>query len=95
MFIPPKTVNVIGTTGFCHGGFCAVTSGKNIGENNTLWRPGHVLKKSSIGTLIEGSVKSPTFFQQNNDCTSARYKVPGYRYPVMVWWDNATGNRVA
>jgi hypothetical protein len=31
----------------------------------------------------------------NNDVTMATYKVKGYRYPVMVWFDNATGHRIA
>jgi hypothetical protein len=31
----------------------------------------------------------------NNNVTLALYKVPGYRYPVMVWFDNVSKRRIA
>lgn len=60
---------------------------------NSLWRPGDVLKKSTQGKLLVWDDKS--FFQNNNDVTLAIYRVPGYAFPVMVWFDNATGKRIA
>ena len=62
-------------------------------HGSSLWRPGHVLKKSNYGTLLGFNEKS--FYQTNNDVTKAIYKVPGYRYPVAVWFDNKTGRRIA
>ena len=87
---PPESMNVIDS----HGGFTAETHGKNIGTC-TLWRPGRVLKHGTIGTLISGSVNEHSFFQINDDVTRAAYKVKGYRYPVIVWFDNKTGERIA
>lgn len=81
---PPETLNVLDD----HGGFTAETT-----PNNTLWRPGSVLKKGNIG-LLE-AVAPRSFYQNNNDVTKATYKVSGYRYPVLAWFDNATGHRIA
>jgi hypothetical protein len=85
--IPPKTTNVIDA----HGGFTAETKGRNLGTSD-LWRPGHVLKKGTTGTLVSYNERS--FYQTNNDVTMAKYKVPGYGYPVIVWFDNATGIKI-
>ena len=60
---------------------------------NTLWRPGGLLKKGTIGRLIDFATNS--FYQMNNDVTVALYKVPGYAHPVAVWFDNATKERIA
>lgn len=60
---------------------------------DSLWRPGSLLKKSTQGDLLAWDDKS--FYQTNNDVTLAVYRVPGYGYPVMVWFDNATGKRIA
>lgn len=84
---PPASINVIDA----HGGFTAVTRGGLRGH--TLWRPGRMLKKTTIGRLTQYDPKS--FFQTNNDVTQALYKVAGYRYPVAVWFDNKTGRRIA
>ncbi len=85
---PPPTLNVLDG----HGGFTVETSGRNIGTG-TLWRPGDVLKKGTIGKLENYDGKS--FYQTNKNVTRARYKVPGYRYMVCVWFDNQTGERIA
>jgi hypothetical protein len=97
---PDQRMNVLDA----HGGFTAVTLSptherygngwrKVWRESNTLWRPGQLLKQTTIGTLQEYNEKS--FFQNNNDVTKAYYKVPGYRFRVAVWFDNATGRRLA
>lgn len=83
----PQWLNVLDR----HGGFTAETTK----HGDTLRRPGAVLKKGTTGELIQGSVVPVTFFQQNNNVRKAKYKVPGYRYPVVVWFDNETNERVA
>lgn len=70
-----------------HGGFTAVT------KLGTLWRPGVVLKHGTIGKLV--AVNHRSFYQNNNDVTQATYKVPGYGYRVVCWFDNKTGHRIA
>ncbi len=62
-------------------------------ESNTLWRPSKVLRKGTIGTLDE--TRENTFYQNNNNVTMGLYRVPGYRFRVAVWFDNATGERIA
>lgn len=62
-------------------------------ERDTLWRPGQLLKRTTIGTLQEFDERS--FYQTNNNVTKAIYKVPGYKYRVAVWFDNVTGERIA
>jgi hypothetical protein len=62
-------------------------------ESNTLWRPGSLLRKGTIGTLVE--TRKHSFWQNNQNVTKAIYKVPGYRYRVAVWFDNNTGRRLA
>lgn len=62
-------------------------------RGETLWRPGSVLKGSTVGFLQEYDEKS--FFQLNNNVTLAVYKVPGYCYRVVAWFDNVTGERIA
>lgn len=84
---PPPSINVIDG----HGGFTAVTRGGLGGD--TLWRPGRLLKKSTVGRLVQYNSKS--FYQTNDDVTQALYKVAGYRYPVSIWFDNKTGRRIA
>jgi hypothetical protein len=83
----PDTINVLDR----HGGFTAVTTKRG----DTLWRPGRVLKGTTTGTLVPSSVKRKSFYQTNNDVTKALYKVPGYRYPIAVWFDNKTSERIA
>lgn len=82
---PPSTLNVLDQ----HGGFTAITTKRD----DTLWRPGKLLKGNTTGTLIYYSEYS--FYQNNNDVTRAVYKVPGYRFPVCTWFDNQTGKRIA
>lgn len=84
---PPDVVDVRDK----HGGFTCETTGKRSGTN-TLWRPGRIIR-SFVGTLISYDEKS--FYQQNDDVTRAVYKVSGYRYPVICWFDNKTGERIA
>jgi hypothetical protein len=107
MMQPPKTINVLDR----HQGFTALTRTKVyekeftpgtsnfVGwrkvskETDTLWRPGSLLKRGTTGTLQEFDEHS--FYQLNNNVTKAIYKVPGYAYRVAVWFDNATGERIA
>lgn len=99
---PPRQVNVLDQL----GGFTAVTGvtkrylSLHKGDEaaatmraSTLWRPGHVLTKTTIGNLVASDPRS--FYQRNHDVTKAIYKLKGYRYPVAVWFDNATGERIA
>ena len=85
--IPENEIDVLDD----FGGFTAITKGKNIGIG-TLWRRGSILK-NTIGLLQSYDEKS--FFQTNNDVTQAIYKVKGYNYPVVLWFDNQTGKRIA
>ena len=67
---------------------------KMVLNGDTLWRPAQVLKgKDPLGTLVDYNERS--FFQNNNDVTIARYKVKGYRYLVVCWFDNSDGHRIA
>lgn len=98
--IPDVQLNVIDA----HGGFTAVTRSRSYErdgngwkrvwkESNTVWRPGSLLKQTTLGTLQEYNEKS--FYQNNEDVTKALYKVPGYQYRIAVWFDNITGERIA
>jgi hypothetical protein len=82
---PPKKINVLDK----NDGFTAVTTK----YGNTLWRSKFVLKDSTIGVLQSYDEKS--FYQLNDDATQAVYKVKGYRYPILVWFDNLDGHRIA
>jgi len=101
---PPSRINVLDQ----HGGFTAVTKPpwsrtdahpkfasdpKAWLGGATLWRLGNVLKGTTQGELVVYDDKS--FYQTYNDVTIALYRVPGYRYPVAVWFDNKTGKRIA
>ena len=86
---PPSPLNVLDNS----GGFTAETI-----PGQTLWRAGTVLSRgrralSPMGTLVGYNNRS--FYQSNNDVTRASYKVKGYRYPIIVWFDNKTGLRIA
>ena len=86
VMIPPQRISVMDN----HSGFNAITTKRG----DTLWRPGNVLKRCSpIATLI--SYDTNSFFQNNNDVTKAIYKVKGYRYPIVLWFDNNTERRIA
>lgn len=99
--IPPKEVDVLDK----HGGFAAITTPAygsrkrfpaivNGRYGNTLWRSGNqVLRGRCVGTLVEYIEK--TFYQLNDDVSMGVYKVPGYSYPVAIWFDNKTGKRIA
>ena len=80
---PPAGINVLDE----NGGFTAETR-----PWSRLWRPGRLLKKTTRGQLINFDAKS--FYQGNRDVTMAYYRVPGYRYPVVLWFDNKTGRRI-
>lgn len=84
---PSLTTNVLDK----NGGFHAETKGRRSGTC-TLWRPGHVIGDP---TGVLQSFDEHSFYQMNNDVTIARYKVKGYRYPVLCWFDNKTGERIA
>lgn len=62
-------------------------------NGQTLWRPGSLLKKTTIGRLVDSSPHG--FYQTNNDVTVAIYKAPGYAHPIAVWFDNRTRERIA
>lgn len=62
-------------------------------ERDTLWRPGQLLKRGTVGTLDEYNENS--FYQTNNNVTQAIYRVPGYSNRVAVWFDNQTCERIA
>lgn len=81
---PPLVMNILDQ----HGGFTAETRHKN-----TLWRPASVLKKTTEGRLQKFNPQS--FYQTNNDVTEAWYRVPGYGYLVVCWFDNKTLERIA
>ncbi len=70
----------------------AVAGGK-LPIGDTLWRPGAVLRHGTTGTLVDYNESS--FWQTNDDVTIAVYRVSGYGYPVLVWFDNKTGERIA
>jgi hypothetical protein len=89
---PPKTLDVCDVPGKVRG-FCALTKG------GTLWRPERVLTeggrttgKPTTGTLFHFDEHS--FFQLNDDVTRALYRVEGYSYFVVIWFDNGTGERI-
>jgi hypothetical protein len=82
--LPPNTIDVRDQ----HGGFTILEP-----SGDTLWRPGHLLKKSTQGTLQASDPNS--FYQLNNNVTKATYKVPGIKYPVLAWFDNITKTRIA
>lgn len=101
---PPQTLNVLDR----HGGFTcesrmpgsvrsgrmdfqARKSGAKLRIGDTLWRPGSLLRGDPIGQLLAYDENS--FYQTNNDVTLAVYRVPGYSYPVLIWFDNMTGER--
>lgn len=52
-----------------------------------------VCKKGTVGTLESYDERS--FYQNNNDVTLALYKIPGYRYRAMIWFNNKTEKRIA
>ncbi len=89
-WMPPKTIDVLDG----HGGFTAITPIYRYGGTNTLWRPGNVLKRRETKGVLQNYNPS-TFFQSNGDVTSALYKVKGYRYPIITWFDNRTKRRIA
>jgi hypothetical protein len=62
-------------------------------NGNTVWRPASLLKKGTTGKLVDFATNG--FYQMNDSVTVAVYKVPGYAHPVAVWFDNATGKRIA
>jgi len=77
---PPNVMDVTDK----HGGFTVeVPSG-------SLWMSA---RENMCGTLE--SYDEESFYQGNNDCTLALYKLRSYRYPAMVWLDNKTGERLA
>ncbi len=60
---------------------------------DSLWRPGRILRGSTMGRLV--AYDEEAFYQTNNDVTIAVYRVSGYGYPVLVWFDNKTSQRIA
>ena len=67
---------------------------RRFGVGDSLWRPGSVLKgQKPVGELLAYDPRS--FYQTNNNVTLAVYRVRGYGYPVLIWFDNATRRRIA
>ena len=67
---------------------------RRFGVGDSLWRPGSVLKgRKPVGELLAYDPRS--FYQTNDNVTLAVYRVRGYGYPVLIWFDNATGRRIA
>lgn len=62
---------------------------------DSLYRSGHVLDKleNPVASLLAWDDKS--FYQQNKDVTVAFYRIYGYAYPMLAWFDNQTGERIA
>lgn len=88
---PPNEIKVIHNDPV--PGFTIETVGRVNGVN-TLWRPVQVLLgRPKIGYLR--SYKENSFYQNNDNVTEARYKIRGYRYPIICWFDNETGERIA
>lgn len=71
-----------------HGGFTIQTR-----KGDSLWRPGQVLKGASMRARLVSS--APGNWQGNQNVTLATYKQPAYGYPILAWFDNATGERIA
>ena len=104
---PPAKLNVLDN----HGGFtCESKSPREVKQRmnfverrrvhqgklwigDTLWRSGSILKGVSIGRLLDYDEHS--FYQDNDDATQAVYRVQGYGYPVLVWFDNKSHKRIA
>lgn len=82
---PPTAVAVLDR----HGGFTAI-----MRSGDSCWRPGSLAKRGTVGTLIDGSVKKDDFYQQIEPVVSALYKLPGYPYPIKIWW-HFDGRRIA
>ena len=80
---PPAVFNVIDR----HGGFTAL-----MRTGDTNWRPGKLLKYTTLGNLVK--IDRSSSFQLNDDVTMASYKVKGYPYDILVWFDNKTGQRI-
>lgn len=93
--IPPTTINVLDE----HGGFTAEITPRpesrdalRNGSKYTIWQPGAYLAHV-LGELQHYNEQS--FYQMNDDVTVGTYKVPGYKWPVLCWFDNKTGERIA
>jgi hypothetical protein len=82
----PQTINVL-QPNFKFGYFTALINGNTLGRNTMS-----LIKRDWTGELI--SFNSNSFFQNNNNVTKALYKVKGYKYPVVIWFDNETGSRI-
>lgn len=63
---------------------------------DTLWEPGYELDGlPKVGKLMPETVDEKSFYQLNDDVTRAWYKVEGYEHPIVAWFDNRTGLRIA
>jgi len=66
---------------------------------NGKLRIGDSLWRKAAGKL-HGTAKlwaydTKSFWQTNNDVTVAIYRLKGYSYPILAWFDNKTGHRIA
>jgi hypothetical protein len=84
--IPPNKIDI---TDKNHG-FTAITTK----QGDTLWRPIRVLLYKNLYADLQ-SYDENSFYQLNDNVTKAIYKVRGYRYPIVCWFDNLTLERIA
>ena len=89
-FVPPAHLESVLDQ---HGGFTAVTGGSRVGRNATHWRPGRVLRHGVAGELTR--YEGGRFYQNIEPVVWGYYKVRGYRYPVITFWHELTGERIA
>jgi hypothetical protein len=83
--IPPKSLNVSDK----HGGFCYLSRN----GLDTVWRPARETSDLMTGERVDYDENS--FYQNNNDVTRATYRLPRYGLRAVVWFDNATKERIA
>lgn len=82
IMIPPETIDVIDK----QGGFTRINM---AGE--TMWRPKDMLRLTQ-GKLIEYEPCSR--YRENDNVTQAKYGVPFFPYPIVIWFDNKTKARI-
>lgn len=64
---------------------------------DTLWRHQNhaplALSNENLARLV--AYDTGSFYQTSNDVTVALYRLKGYGYPIVTWWSNETGRRIA
>jgi hypothetical protein len=87
-FYPPEVVESVLDQ---HEGFTALIQGTKNNGDYTLWRPKAVLHHGYEGLLNNYGIGD----YQNTPCVWACYKVRGYRYPVVLYFNKRNGKRIA